>query len=186
MKYLWTANSDDGCFEDKSEKAFDTQEECYMDMMNHAVNKMKWNVEYSDVMEDQHLIDDNGLIRTDEKSMQGGYIGYEARFYPHKIVHTSYSGTYTYEIKKRQDAKTFFPQGGTGEGSMTMKAAFFLTRAAALSSMALHDGFIEDIPPLQKEDTNAHRKARKERARMLTRQREEELRALRLSQKNAG
>ena len=99
MKYLWTAISDDGCFEDKSEKVFDTQEECYMDMMNHAVNKMKWNVAYGDVTEDQHLIDDNGLIRTDEKSMQGGFIGYEARFYPHKIVHTSYSGTYTYEIK---------------------------------------------------------------------------------------
>ena len=67
-----------------------------------------------------------------------------------------------------------------------MKAAFFLTRAAALASIALHDGFIEDVPPLQKEDTNAYRKARKERARMLTRQREEELRAQRLSQKNQG
>ena len=33
---------------------------------------------------------------------------------------------------------------------------------------------------------NDNRKARKERARMLTRQREEELRAQRLSQKNAG
>lgn len=70
---------------------------------------------------------------------------------------------------------------------MTKKAFFVLTSAAAAaSSMALHDGFIEDVPPLQKEDTNANRKARKERARMLTRQREEELRAQRLSQKNAG
>lgn len=40
--------------------------------------------------------------------------------------------------------------------------------------------------PSEPIDTNAHRKARKERARMLTRQREEELRAQRLSQKNAG
>lgn len=69
---------------------------------------------------------------------------------------------------------------------MTKKAFLFLTSAAAFSSMALHDGFIEDVPPLQKEDTNANRKARKERARMLTRQREEELRAQRLSQQNAG
>ena len=68
---------------------------------------------------------------------------------------------------------------------MTKKAFFVLTSAAAASSLALRDGFIEDVPPLQKEDTNANRKARKERARMLTRQREEELRALRLSQKNA-
>ena len=66
---------------------------------------------------------------------------------------------------------------------MTKKAFFVLT---AFSSMALHDGYIEDVPPLQKEDTNAHRKARKECARMLTRQREEELRAQKLSQKNQG
>lgn len=60
---------------------------------------------------------------------------------------------------------------------MTKKAAFFLTSAAAMASLALRDGFIEDIPPLQKKDTNAYRKARKERARMLTRKREDELRA---------
>ena len=66
------------------------------------------------------------------------------------------------------------------------KWAFFLTSAAAFASIALHDGFIEDVPPLKKEDTNAHRKARKERARMLTRKREEELREQKLSQKNAG
>ena len=69
---------------------------------------------------------------------------------------------------------------------MTKKAAIYLTSAAAMASNALKGGFIEDVPPLQKEDTNANRKARKERARMLTRQREEELRAQRLSQKNAG
>lgn len=68
---------------------------------------------------------------------------------------------------------------------MTKKAFFVLTSAAAMASLALRDGFIEDVPPLQKEDTNANRKARKERARMLTRQREEELRSLRLSRKIA-
>ena len=35
--------------------------------------------------------------------------------------------------------------------------------------------------PAKREDTNARRKARKERARMLTRKREDELRAQRLS-----
>lgn len=69
---------------------------------------------------------------------------------------------------------------------MIKKSAFFLTSAAAMASIALRDGFIEDVPPLQKQDTNAHRKARKERARMLTRKREEELRTQRLSQKNQG
>lgn len=46
-------------------------------------------------------------------------------------------------------------------------------------------GVIEHFRTPQGEEA-AHRKARKERARMLTRQREEELRAQRLSQKNAG
>ncbi len=47
-------------------------------------------------------------------------------------------------------------------------------------------GVVENFKPSKPIDTNAHRKARKERARMLTRQREEELRAQRLSQKNEG
>ena len=67
---------------------------------------------------------------------------------------------------------------------MTKKAAFFLTMAAGF--MPYTSGVVEDFNPSKPIDTNAHRKARKERARMLTRQREEELRAQRLSQKNAG
>ena len=52
--------------------------------------------------------------------------------------------------------------------------------------MPYTSGVVEDFKTSKPIDTNAHRKARKERARMLTRQREEELRAQRLSQKNAG
>lgn len=92
MKYTWKAQSDDGCFVDECEKVFGTQEECYMDMMDHAVNKMKWNVEWDDVMEVNNAQDKDGIIRN------GSFLGYEARFYTDKIVHTSYSGTYTYEI----------------------------------------------------------------------------------------
>lgn len=98
MKYTWKAESDDGVWTDKATRVFDTQEECYADMMDNAVNKMKWNVEYSDVIEGQILSEKNGLTKTDENAECGGYIGYEAKFMPHKIVHTSYSGTYTYEI----------------------------------------------------------------------------------------
>ena len=56
---------------------------------------------------------------------------------------------------------------------MTKKAAFFLTMAAGF--MPYTSGVVEDFNPSKPIDTNAHRKARKERARMLTRQREEEL-----------
>ena len=53
--------------------------------------------------------------------------------------------------------------------------------------MRYASGVMEHFKTLSEpSDTNAHRKARKERARMLTRQREEELRARRLSQKNAS
>lgn len=48
-----------------------------------------------------------------------------------------------------------------------------------------HDGF-DYWDNLPNADTSKARKARKERARLLTRKREEELRAQRLSQKNAG
>lgn len=57
-----------------------------------------------------------------------------------------------------------------------------------LGAFLLHDfsrGF-DYWDNLPNADTSKARKARKERARMLTRQREEELRAQRLSQKNAG
>lgn len=61
-----------------------------------------------------------------------------------------------------------------------------LWSAMAAGFMPYTSGVVENFKPSKPIDTNAHRKARKERARMLTRQREEELRAQRLSQKNAG
>lgn len=103
MKYLWTAKSDDDCFHDKSDRVFDTQEECYNDMMEHAVDKMKWNVDYWDVIDGQNILEKNGIKQTNEVGKDAGYIGYEVKFMPHKIVHTSYSGTYTYEIVTKED-----------------------------------------------------------------------------------
>ena len=58
--------------------------------------------------------------------------------------------------------------------------------ALATGLMPYASGVVENFRPSKPIDTNAHRKARKERARMLTRKREEELRAHKLSQKNAG
>lgn len=78
QKYSWIATSDDGSFEEEGEW-FRTEESAYRDMRNHALAKMRWNTEYEDM-------DD------------GGSIGYEAHFSKNEIVHTSYSGTYTYRI----------------------------------------------------------------------------------------
>ena len=82
-KFKWIAKSDDGAFEDESTKVFDSKKDCYEDMRNHALEKMKWNTEYDDDFSD--LLDDD-------------YIGYEVKFKQDEIVHTSYSGVYTYKI----------------------------------------------------------------------------------------
>lgn len=80
--YKWVASSDDGWFEDKEKSIFSSKEDCYNDMRNAALEKMKWNTQFAEDFED------------------GVGIGYEVTFSPDKITHKSYSGTYTYEIHK--------------------------------------------------------------------------------------
>ena len=82
--YYWVAESDDGCFEDKSSRIFDTQKEAYEDMRNAALEKMKWNTEFDEDFYDVDAID------------------YEVIFYKDKIIHSSYSGEYTYSICKKE------------------------------------------------------------------------------------
>jgi hypothetical protein len=83
IKYKWIASSDDGVYIDESEKIFDTENDCYNDMRNSALEKMKWNTEF-----------DVDFLDVED----GDYIGYRVKFFKNKIIHTSYSGTYTYEI----------------------------------------------------------------------------------------
>lgn len=90
-KYKWFAESNDGAFQNESSREFTSKRECYNDMRNAVLEKMKWNTEY-----DADFAD----IMADE------YIGYEVKFSRNKIIHESYSGIYTYEIKEVQDMKT--------------------------------------------------------------------------------
>ena len=85
-KYKWIASSDDCSFEDESRQEFTSKEECYNDMRNAALEKMKWNTEFTDCDENDTL-------------------GYKVHFSQNKIVHESYSGVYTYEIKEVYDKK---------------------------------------------------------------------------------
>jgi hypothetical protein len=81
--YKWVAKSNDGSFTDEAREIFVTKEECYNDMRNAALEKMKWNTEY----------------REDFGDMEDGeYIGYKVRFSKEEIIHESYSGIYTYKI----------------------------------------------------------------------------------------
>ena len=81
-KFYWTAKSSDEAFEDKSEKIFNTRHEAYNDMRNAVLEKMKWNTVF------------------DEDLKECEYVDYYVIFKQDKIVHTSYSGVYTYEIKE--------------------------------------------------------------------------------------
>lgn len=83
MKYSWKAKSDDGCYETQG-MLFSTKQEAYNDMRHYALEKMKWNTEWTDVEEEDT-------------------IGYKVHFSQNKIVHESYSGIYTYEIVKIHD-----------------------------------------------------------------------------------
>ena len=81
--YFWLASSNDGAFENFSATTFTDKEMCYNDMRNSALDKMKWNTEYSE---------DFGDMDDDE------FIGYNVRFRKDMIIHESYSGEYTYQI----------------------------------------------------------------------------------------
>lgn len=101
MKYSWKASSNDGSFEDNG-GWFETHEEAYNDMRNHALEKMKWNtewVDFSDLSED--------------------FIAYDVQFSRNSIVHSSYSGIYTYEIVKKSEKVCVYDNTWTVEDEFT-------------------------------------------------------------------
>lgn len=87
-KYKWIASSDDGSFNDESRQEFTSKEECYNDMRNAVLEKMKLNTEYTEAFNDCESI------------------GYGVTFYQERITHASYkSSVCTYEIKEVNDKK---------------------------------------------------------------------------------
>lgn len=86
-KFRWIASSNDGVFQDESKKLFNSQEACYNDMRDAALEKMKWNTDFS-----QDFFDC--------KSISYGII-----FSKKKIIHESYSGVYTYSIEEVHENK---------------------------------------------------------------------------------
>lgn len=80
--FVWKASSNDGAFEDKSLKSFNTKKEAYLDMRNAVLDKMKWNTEYEDFEDKNDVID----------------YDVNFQFTIGKIIHESYSGVYIYQI----------------------------------------------------------------------------------------
>ena len=85
-KCKWVAYSNDGSYEDFSRGSFDNKKDCYNDMRNAVLEKMKWNTEY-----------DEDFTCTDDA------VGYKVRFTQDMIIHTSFSGTYVYKIVGADD-----------------------------------------------------------------------------------
>lgn len=82
--WVWSCESEDKVDQEQSTHAFGTKEECYNNMRQHALDKMKWNTEWCDVNE-----------------LEDDFIGYETHFGKDTITHSSYSGLYTYKITKQ-------------------------------------------------------------------------------------
>ena len=85
VRYFWDCTCSDCGYTNESEKLFVTEKECYNDMRNAVLEKMKWNTEYDEDLAD---MDDNE------------YIGYHVHFHKSYITHLSYSGKYKYVIHK--------------------------------------------------------------------------------------
>jgi len=87
-KFRWIASSNDG-WEDEAKKEFSTKKEAYEDMRKAVFEKMCWNTEF------------------DEDLSDGCSVPYEVNFQQDKIVHKSFSGTYTYEVVPVKEKKTY-------------------------------------------------------------------------------
>ena len=78
--YYWTLDCD--CYSERSEKNFGSKEECYEDMRRAVNKKVLWNIEYTDFDSDNDMIDINITATRNQIKCQ------------------SYSGTYTWTVKK--------------------------------------------------------------------------------------
>ena len=85
-KVKWVAFSNDGAYEVFSKGSFDNKKDCYNDMRNAVLEKMKWNTEYDE-----------------DFPYEGDAVGYKVHFTQDMIIHTSYSGTYVYKIVGADD-----------------------------------------------------------------------------------
>ena len=79
-KFKWVCHSLDG-YDDVSKGTFNCKKDCYDDMRNAVLEKMKWNTQYD---EDFPYSED--------------VVNYKVRFTQDMIIHCSFSGTYVYKI----------------------------------------------------------------------------------------
>lgn len=92
--FKWSATNQDGVAFAESKRAFMTQEACYNDMLHGSMDYMKGVVSWDDVEEVNNSADKDGVIRNNS------FMGYEAKYYTHKIVNRSATEyEYTFSIE---------------------------------------------------------------------------------------
>lgn len=89
VKYKWVAFSNDGAYEVSSDATYESKKECYDDMRDAVLKKMKWNTEYDE-----------------DFDYEDSAVNYEVRFAQEMIIHESFSGVYVYKIVKEKDKVT--------------------------------------------------------------------------------
>lgn len=89
VKYKWVAFSNDGAYEVSSDATYESKKECYDDMRDAVLKKMKWNTEYDE-----------------DFDYDGDAVNYEVRFAKEMIIHESFSGVYVYKIVPEKDKVT--------------------------------------------------------------------------------
>lgn len=90
-RFKWVAFSHDTAYEANSKTTFTEEKDCYNDMRNAVLEKMKWNTEYAEDFD----------TRQDA-------VSYKVWFEQGMIVHQSFSGTYVYLIVKEDENPDYY------------------------------------------------------------------------------
>jgi hypothetical protein len=90
-RYKWVAFSHDWSYEDNGRHLYANLNDCYNDMRDAVLNKMKWNTEYDE-----------------DFDSPAAAVSYKVWFEQGMIVHQSYSGTYVYLIVNEDENPSYY------------------------------------------------------------------------------
>lgn len=90
-RYKWVAFSHDWSYEDNGRHLYANLNDCYNDMRDAVLKKMKWNTEYDE-----------------DFDSPAAAVSYKVWFEQGMIVHQSYSGTYVYIIVNEDKNPSYY------------------------------------------------------------------------------
>ena len=90
-KFKWVAFSHDSAYAANSKTTFSEEKDCYNDMRNAVLEKMKWNTEYAEDFDTRY-----------------DAVSYKVWFEQGMIVHQSFSGTYVFLIVNEDENPDYY------------------------------------------------------------------------------